>query len=108
MPPTPELQLPKPYCFPVGSIRGAQWPGERRGQAAGPRLRSEPSLPPARSNAARFYQASFGQLLSPSWPETAASLPSLLEIPASTASSLRTVVSETSTHPVDELQFVFS
>lgn len=64
--------------------------------------------PPARSNAARLYQAGFGQLLSPSWPETAASLPSLLEITASTASSLRTPVSETCAHPVDELQFVCS
>lgn len=107
MPPTPELQLPKPYCFPCRINTGRTM--ARRAPGAGGRptapLRAEP---PARSNAAGFYQAGFGQLLSPSWPETAASLPSLLEITASTSSSLRTPVSETSTRPVDELQFVFS
>ena len=58
MPPTPELQLPKPYCFLVGSIPGAQWPGERRGQAAGPRLLSEPSLPPGATRPASIGPAS--------------------------------------------------
>ena len=61
MPPTPELQLPRPDCFPAGSIRahnGRESAGGRR-QAH----RSEPG-PPAQSNAASFPQAGSGQLLS--------------------------------------------
>lgn len=85
MPPTPELQLLKPYCFPsdqYGAHNGPESAGGTR-QAHGS-IR-EPSLPPGATRPASSGR--LGQLLSSSWPETAASPPSLLEITASTASS---------------------